>query len=340
MKGSAVCLERYGEPNRVLKYSEKTDYTMPEGNQVLIKMKLCPIHPADMDSIRGVYPGFAPQAFPAIPGIEGYGVIEQVGPKVTRFTRGQRVVPIMDDQLMNGVGTWQEYICLDSSLVYAVDDQISDEQAAQMIINPLTVMGILDRLMIPRGEYLLQDAANSTLGKELIQVARYHGIKTINLVNRPEAIKELKDLGADIVINTSGLSKEKEADAVIDRLKGKRPYAAIDTVGSECNYALTRAVRNGGQVLLCGAMKDHTLTVDGHSVLFRGVKLQGFWLPEWLKSLTLEQRQDLLNQVQELMKKHILVPKIGRTFPMVEIGKAMAASNEAGLRGKVLVATA
>jgi NADPH:quinone reductase-like Zn-dependent oxidoreductase len=57
-------------------------------------------------------------------------------------------------------------------------------------------VGFLEDLKIPQGKYLLQNAANSVLGKELISVARKkYGVKTINVVRRREVINELKEIG-------------------------------------------------------------------------------------------------------------------------------------------------
>ena len=62
-------------------------------------------------------------------------------------------------------------------------------------INPVTAYGFLEVIQVPEGKYLLQQAANSVLGKELISMAQKRGTKTINLVRRHEVVDELKQLG-------------------------------------------------------------------------------------------------------------------------------------------------
>lgn len=62
-------------------------------------------------------------------------------------------------------------------------------------INPVTAYGFLEVIQVPKEEYLLQQAANSVLGKELISMAQKRGTKTINLVRRHEVVDELKQLG-------------------------------------------------------------------------------------------------------------------------------------------------
>lgn len=73
--------------------------------------------------------------------------------------------------------------------------------AAQFTINPLTAYGLLAELGIQKGDFLLQTASASALGRFLIQIAKVRGIKTINVVRRDSQIEELKQIGADYVIN-------------------------------------------------------------------------------------------------------------------------------------------
>lgn len=62
-------------------------------------------------------------------------------------------------------------------------------------INPMTVYGMLHEHNIPKGEFLLQTAATSVLGKQMIALAKHYGVQTINIVRRQEAVEELKSLG-------------------------------------------------------------------------------------------------------------------------------------------------
>ena len=76
-----------------------------------------------------------------------------------------------------------------------IPEEIDEEAASQLAINPMTVRGILHVLQIPEGEYLLQSAAGSALGRQLIQMSKHYGVKTINVVRRQEQREELSRLG-------------------------------------------------------------------------------------------------------------------------------------------------
>lgn len=70
-------------------------------------------------------------------------------------------------------------------------------------INPMTVYGMLHEQNIPKGEFLLQTAATSVLGRQMISLAKHYGIQTINIVRREEAVKELKSIGYAFASYTS-----------------------------------------------------------------------------------------------------------------------------------------
>src|ERR687889_738479 len=125
------------------------------------------------------------------------GEVAAVGEGVRNFQVGQRVIPL-------GIaGTWTEYLLAESTQLIPVPDSISDQTAAQFIVNPLTAwIMTVEELGLQPGEWLLQTAAGSTLGRVVLQIAKQRGFKTINVVRRREQGEELKSLGADEVICT------------------------------------------------------------------------------------------------------------------------------------------
>jgi trans-2-enoyl-CoA reductase len=78
---------------------------------------------------------------------------------------GQRVVPLTALTAQAGEGSWQEYVSLKEDLAIPIPDSISDEAAAQFVVNPWTVIGMLEDQNVPKGEYLIQTAAGSVLGR-------------------------------------------------------------------------------------------------------------------------------------------------------------------------------
>src|SRR5256714_9695154 len=190
----SVRFYEFGNPVDVLRV-EDVPQPEPGANQVLVRLRARSINPSDLLTVRGLY-GALP-TLPATPGLEGMGEVAAVGADVKHLKVGQRVIPL-------GVpGTWQEYIVADSNQLIPVPDAISDQMAAQFVVNPLTAwIMCVEELALKPGEWLLQTAAGSTLGRVVLQIAPLRGFQTINVLRRRAPVEELKALGADEVICT------------------------------------------------------------------------------------------------------------------------------------------
>lgn len=307
----------------------------PAEGEVLVRLMLRPVNPADVFSLQGVYPGFRPSALPAVPGLEGMGTVVSNGPGSSKFAPGQRVAGAPFDSVESGCGTWQQYIVAKESSLVAVPDGVSDDAAAQFWVNPVTVVGMLDVLAVPQGEYLLQTAAGSVLGRQVIQLAKHRGIRTISVVRRQELADELKALGADeVVVSVEG---EGLVDKVREITGGRGAYAAIECIGGEIFAQVCGAVRDNGSVLIYGAMSGLTATYAIPDPLFRGVKISGFWLMPYTNSLPADERAKMMEGVMQLLKDGVITPYAGRRFPLDQVKEAVAVATSAARGGKALL---
>jgi NADPH:quinone reductase-like Zn-dependent oxidoreductase len=251
---------------------------------------------------------------------------------VTTVVKGQRVVPFVKvENVEKGEGTWQDYVSVRADLVWVVPDSVSDVAAAQFVINPWTVHGMLSDLKIPKGEYVLQTAAGSTLGRQLIKLAKHWGIKTINLVRRKEQKAELIALGADEVISTSD---EDVAKRVKEITGGKLAYGALDAVAGELTKQVCASVRDGGQVFIYGVLAGWEATV-GVGDLFRGVNLTAWYLTKELGIP--ERRRVFINDVSKLIEDKIIEPVVGETYDLADFQLAIKKSEEVGRGGKLFL---
>ncbi|KAH9552111.1 hypothetical protein CY35_09G046800 [Sphagnum magellanicum] len=292
-----------------------------EPGHVVVRITLRPVNPTDLNSIR--------LNRLRIPGSEGFGIVHEVGEGVTTVAKGQRVVPFVGRERHKGEGSWQQYFSLKQELVWPVPDSISDEAAAQFVVNPWTVYGILTDLKVPKGEYVLQTAAGSVLGRQLIQLAKHWGIKTINIVRRAEQKEELKALGADEVISTDN---EDVATRVKEITGGKLAYAAVDAVGGTLTKQVTASVRDGGQVFIYGALGGWDAIV-GVGDLFRGVRVAAWALPNSVS----ERFEEYIDEVSKLIEAKIIVPLVGETYDLADFQLAIKKSTEVARGGKVFL---
>lgn len=106
--------------------------------------------------------------------------------------------------LLDVPGTWREQVISPATRAIPVPAAISDEDAAQALINPMTAwaMTMLEH-QLGRGDWLVQSAAGSTVGRFVLQIEKAQGFCTINLVRREERVAEIQELGRDVVLCTA-----------------------------------------------------------------------------------------------------------------------------------------
>eukprot|EP00250_Pteridium_aquilinum_P004648 c14859_g1_i2 orf=31-1047(+) len=317
------------EPWEACEVVKKAKPSAPPAGQVVVKMLCRCVNPSDVDAIRGTYSGWHPPSFPAVPGFEGMGTIDQVGEDVCNVKVGQRVFPMSNKQ-----GVWQEYIVVCADDVIPIPPSLSDEIAAQFLVNPWTVVGMLEVLQVPKGDFILQTAASSVLGRIFIQYAHHMGIKTINVVRRSSQVKELKALGADVVINST---LEDVVEKVKKATNGEMVHSAIDCVGGKMTNTAVSCVRDGSTVIVFGALGSLHIEASIPDLVFRGIKLQGFWLFPWLKSLSHTKHGEIKHLLMSLLEKNIITPLVGEKFPLHAVQEAIIKSLEPNRGGKVLL---
>ncbi len=232
-------------------------------------------------------------------------------------------------------GTWQEYILAPSAQLIPVPDDIDDQTAAQFVVNPLTAwIMTVEELALQPGEWLLQTAAGSTLGRVVLQIARQRGFKTINVVRRREQAEELKTLGADEVICTD----EEDIPERVREITGKAGVTkAIDAVGGETGAAVLRSLGRGGVLLVYGLLSGEPMPIDGGRMIFTSTSLRGFWLSDWLRTAAPERQQAVTAEMLRAMASHEIVPPVEAEYPLADVLAAVEHAERPGRSGKVLL---
>src|SRR5437660_8150064 len=234
--------ETHGNPADVLDV-ETQPWPTPSPDEAVVQMRAAPINPADLYQIEGKYP-VRPQ-LPATPGFEGAGVVVDVGKSVKDLTAGTLVI------LPHNLGTWREAVAVRASDLVAVPPEIDPVHAAMLKINPMTAWRLLhDYIELNRGDWVIQNAANSAAGRAVIQIAHELGYKTVNVVRRAELIDELRADGGDLVlIDTENLRNE-----VKNAIGGAPIHLGLNAVGGESALRLDNCIAVGGTLVSFGAM--------------------------------------------------------------------------------------
>ncbi len=281
-------------------------------NSVHVKMLMAPINPADINQIEGTYAFIPPRPFVA--GNEGVGRIIQVGPYVKSLKIGDLVIPSV-----GSLGTWrEELICSEDSLKFVPSD-IPLEAAATILVNPSTAYRMLaDFVDLKEGDVIIQNGANSAVGRYVIQLAARRNIKTINVVrDRPEFEKlelDLRSLGASLVIKADRLLLPETQSLIINVL-GRKPVLALNCVGGLSATDLARCLKNGGTIVTYGGMSKKPVTIPTGLLIFNDIQLKGFWVSAWYK-----RQQDLYSRGDTTLtvkRDHMMV----ELFEMIRKGE-------------------
>src|SRR4029077_3616124 len=272
--------------------------------------------------------------FPSPAGFEGVGIVDVLGPQVHRPMPGQRVAVINAEK----GGNWADYAVVPADLLLPVPDDLPDEQVASFFINPASAIVMLRHVLaIPQGEWLLQSAAGSEIGRMIIKLAKHDGIRTINVVRRHASVAELERLGADAVI----VSTEGPIDEQVRRIVGPQGVKyAIDPVVGETGTQMYQALGEEGRMLAYGPLPGEPIRVgaDPRFILAGRRILEVFFFGYWFSKLDETVRTDLVQEVVTLMRDGILVTSTAaRTFSLDEIRTAVTQAESIGRQGKVLL---
>src|SRR6201997_4124233 len=263
----AILLTSYGNPVEGLKYVDIPGPDAPGPNQVLIGVEFCPINPSDLLLAKGMY-ALRP-ALPSVIGNEGVGRVLNVGPGVRNVKVGDRVpAPLASF-------TWRERMVISADGLFALPPDADPRQLAMLANNPPTAALLLSEYVnLKPGEWVVQNAANSGVGRWVIAFAKRRGLKTVNIVRRPELVPELEALGGDVVV--------VDSPDVSERIKTAVDHAelrlALDGVSGPATGVLAATLSSHGTLVSFAAMSEGAMSINPLDFIFKPLTMRGFWL--------------------------------------------------------------
>src|SRR6266852_288691 len=230
----AVQIKAFGPPTEVLQLVDLPEPPRPAAGEVLVGVEYAPINLNDLSLIQGVF--LVRPSLPSIVGNEGVGRILAIGDAVEHLKVGDRVlIPLY-------AFSWRERLVVPAAGLFSLPEA-DPRQLAMLGINPPTASLLLDEASdLKPGDWVVQNAANSGVGRSLIAIAKARGTKTINLVRRPELIPELQAIGGDLVV--------VDEDGALDKIRaavgnGRVPLA-IDGVAGKSSAMIAGALSEHG----------------------------------------------------------------------------------------------
>ena len=307
----AIILHEHGVPQEVAR-CEHVELPPPAPGEVRVRVLYAPINPADVNVLQGTYP--RRPVLPGTPGVEGVGELES----------GERVL------LPGGWGSWREAGNVAASALIPLPAGLDAQQAAMLRVNPPTALRMLrDFVPLQPGEWIVQNAANSGVGRCVIQLARHFGWRTVNVVRRPELVAELTALGADIVL-VEGPDLAAQIAAVPIRL-------ALNAVGGDSALALANGLADSGVLVTYGAMARQPMRVPNGLLIFRDIAWRGFWITRWLERAAPAESAAMFAELSALLAAGALHVPIEAVYPLDAIAAALAHAQRPQRSGKVLL---
>ena len=264
---------------------------------------------------------------PATPGFEGAGVVTELGAEVKGLTKGSLVI------LPHNVGTWRDAIAVKAEDLVVVPDRIEPAQAAMLKINPLTAWRLLhDYVDLKKGDWLIQNAANSAAGRDIIQIARELGYKTVNVVRRAELVDELRADGGDVVL----VDGDKLRDEVKSATGGTPIRLGLNSVGGDSALRVANCLAPGGTLVSFGAMSLQPLKIPTGLLIFKDLRFRGIWINKWYDNATQSERMETFRPLFDMAKRGLLKTKIEKAYPLTEVKAAVTHAAQSKRSGKIV----
>ncbi|MBV6430124.1 MAG: Quinone oxidoreductase 1 [Bryobacteraceae bacterium] len=323
-----VVMERCGAPAEVIRIEEAPEPRDPGPHEALVELSISPIHPSDLLTIMGMYAAET-GPLPRVPGKEGVGKVLSVGNLVRHIKPGD-LTPL----LLSNDGVWQQRQVLPAEDLLALPPGGDIRQYAMGFVNPATALLMLREVPEPSmGEWVIQNAANSSVGQYLIQLAKRSGIRTINVVRREGLSAALHNLGADAVL-VDGPDLPQRAARVTGGAKVK---LAIDAVSGDASARLAACLAPGGLLLNYGMMSGKNLQVSPAHLIGGGIVVKGFWLPPALARIGTGGRAGVFGELIPLVVAGALKAEVEATYPLDRVKDALAHASRSERKGKILL---
>jgi NADPH:quinone reductase len=267
----AIIVSEVGGPE-VMKIVDR-DPGKPGAGEILIRHKAVGINFADIHYRRGTAPphAMAQLPFPFIPGLEGAGVVEDIGSGVTKFRTGDRVAYA---SASHTIGAYAEARVYPADRAFKLPDDVSDVDAAALLYRGITVHGLVRSCYpIKPGDIVLLHAAAGGIGTVLAQWAKHLGATVIGTISNEAKAEHARAHGCAHVIVTG---REDFVTRVHDLTNGRGVDAVFDGVGSDIFLKSFDCIRKYGMMVSVGQAAGMMAPIDPVLLQHKGHYLTKF----------------------------------------------------------------
>ena len=299
----------------------------PGNGQVLVRVNTAGLNFPDLLIITGKYQ-FRP-ALPFSPGFEVAGTVEKVGPGVTSFSGGERVIAQVS------IGGFAEYAIADESNTHLKPDSMSDEEAAAFpLVYQTSYFGLVYRGRLQKGETVLVHSAAGGVGLSAVQIARALGAgKIIGTVGSDDKLALVRDNGADVAVN---YRTGDFVEVVKRETNGRGADVIYDPVGGEIGERSTKCIAFEGRLVIIGFTSGKFSNFVANHILVKNYSVVGLHWGAYRHNNPAKIEQGW-NELLAVYETGLLKPVIGGRFHMEQVADAMEFLASRQAVGKVVL---
>jgi NADPH:quinone reductase-like Zn-dependent oxidoreductase len=293
-------------------------------------MAAAPINPTDLGALAGAtYSGS--RRYPFIPGVEGSGVVVEVGAGLrARWLKGQRVAC---SAMIPGDGTWAEYMVTSAYRCTPLRRKVTLEMAAMLLVNPFSALAIFDIAKRGRHHAIVSTAAASALGRMILRLGKRYGIPVVHVVRRQAQVELISEMGGEHVLNSSEPGFVEQLRTLAQRLQAT---LFLDAVGGIMTQQLAEAAPFGSTILLYSPLSSQRSSIDSLSAAVRDLHFQGWFLPNWLRDKSFLQLFRLSMRAQALLGTDLQSP-VHKRLPLAAAQEGVEMYMRDMTAGKILL---
>lgn len=317
-----IQIKRYGGPE-VLEYGELPD-PVPGPGEALVRVRVAGVNFTDVYQRVGTYQG----VLPFTPGVEGVGIVEQVGSGVADVKAGARVGWVMIK------GGYAELVALPAQRLVPIPDDIDDRTAAALLLQGMTAHFLLtDCYRVKKGEWILIHAAAGGVGLLMTQIARKLGARIIGTTSTEEKAALAREAGADEIV----LYTKEDFQEAARRITGGEGVSVVyDSVGKTTFLKSLDSLRARGYMVLFGGSSGPAPAIDPMILNPKG----SLFLTRPTLGNYVSTREELLRRASDVFAwaaKGELKVRAEHDYPLADAAKAHADIEGRRTTGKVLL---
>ncbi len=321
----AILAREFCEPSGLV--MGEVDAPRPAEDQVVVKVHSAALNFPDILMVAGKYQVRPP--LPFIPGFEVAGTVDELGPGVTRFHKGQRVLAQLS------LGGFAEYaVAADASVEPIPDAMPDDEAAAFPLIYQTSYFGLVYRGALQKGETVLVHSAAGGVGLAAVQIARALGAgKIIGTTGSRQKLDLIRQHGADVAIDYRA---EDFVEVVKRETNGRGADVIYDPVGGEIGQRSTKCIAFEGRLVIISFTSGSFSNFVSNHILVKNYSVVGL---HWgmYRAQNSPKVAEAWKALWKWYAEGLVKPVVGGRYPMHQAAQAMEALASRSAVGKVVL---